>query len=188
MGLINWTIEKPVIPVYFTGWMEEDTLETIKTLGEQYDFKTILEIGTYCGLSSKAFLDANLNAELYCVDTWTAEWSAIYNAVAFPREQCIANLWEYRNRVELIQLPSTEGTQWLFDRGIKPDMIFIDGDHSYDGVYADLNLCLELFPDSFTWGHDFTWESVRCAMQDTCKKWGFKFEDKGNTWFIDKGK
>lgn len=113
-----------------------------------------LEIGSFFGLSSAitatAFRDAgNHSAHLHCVDLW--------------EEYFGASLGEFQANCESAQvLPwisaYKESSRTVGERFAEKtfDVVFIDGDHSYEGCLADLRATLPLVkPGGKIIGHDY---------------------------------
>lgn len=99
-----------------------------------------LEIGSFTGKSS-TFLAAGLveGARLACVDTWWNDAMLPYNQPANVFEQFLANTSPYRDKIETHRGTSLAiASEW--QRPI--DVLFIDGDHSFEGCSADLKAWL----------------------------------------------
>ncbi len=100
---------------------------------------TIVEVGSYHGKSAVNFAHAvrkNGNAAtVYCVDTWRNEnIEQARNLDVFDR--FMANTAPYADVIVPMRGRSEEvGVRW--DKG-PIDVLFIDGDHSYDGVVRDI--------------------------------------------------
>jgi hypothetical protein len=123
----------------------------------------IVEVGSYLGASS-CFLAAAAKERkcmVYCVDTWQND--GMSDGPCDTYDAFLRNTGSYRNTVTPIRGRSEETAQ-DFDRTI--DMLFIDGDHSYDGVAGDLRAWLpKLSCQAWIALHDFGWaEGVRRAI------------------------
>ena len=67
------------------------------------------------------------------------------------------------------------------------DVLFVDGDHSYSGVYSDLrNYYDKVKKGGVIIGDDFSWHSIKSAVVDFCKHKEIKFEDHKNIFVIRK--
>lgn len=130
--------------------------------------KNIVEVGTWKGrsamhmaLASESIMgiDDVSGAEIparpniYCVDTWLGGFDHILSdkphdaiardAVGSPQlfHQFLRNFAEeprFAKRVFPIQNTSINGARWLASLRIAPELIYIDGSHEYEDVYADL--------------------------------------------------
>ena len=65
-----------------------------------------------------------------------------------------------------------------------PDAIYIDADHSFEGVVADLTLALDLFPSAIIVGDDWDWEGVRKGVEAVLAPRGLRCQVLGNAWRV----
>lgn len=115
----------------------------VKTLGG--DFKEplrILEIGTWKGGSAAVMIvAAGRDVEMFCVDTWqgnAGEWNfeiAKNYDVGFMFLKNMT-LLGFMDRVHMIRCESHQAVKLFKDKDFH--MIFIDGDHRYEGVKQDI--------------------------------------------------
>lgn len=133
----------------------------IKMLVEKYDCRNYLEIGTYIGESINILTD-------YCEKLYsiTAEKESPYSMKFWCKEQ---DLPDYSQRLtyndKIIQF-FTDSKSFEFSL-LKDeiDLYFIDGDHSYNGVYSDTKKIFKIKKENaiVVW-HDF-------------RKAGFKYNE-----------
>lgn len=122
---------------------------------------TVLEIGSHLGASA-CFLAAGArrqNGTVYCVDLWQNVHMPDDIADTFPEFK--ANTAAFESTIVPIRKRSEELTdEDLPAEGF--DLIFIDGDHRYEGCKADIEvLAHRLKPNGVIAFHDMaTWEGV----------------------------
>lgn len=98
--------------------------------------KRAVEVGTDRGVFAEQFLDRWQGELLICVDPW-----APYDAMPYDRESdrrmAEHRLWRFGARIRLLPV---ESTQWAAAIGqdYHPGFVYIDGDHRYESVRADL--------------------------------------------------
>jgi glycosyltransferase involved in cell wall biosynthesis/SAM-dependent methyltransferase len=149
----DWEI-KPVPELYplvqingVQGYlMPGDVLYLFRTAGSLPPNATIVEIGSFMGLSAIVMAHAlianqNEGARLYCVDTW--QGSPEHQQMQVVKEKQLYDIF-IRNIQDAgvdhlicpIRKRSTEAAADFADESV--DLIFIDGDHSFEACYADL--------------------------------------------------
>lgn len=129
---------------------------------------TFVEIGSYLGSSScfiaEGILQSGRKSHLYCIDTWQNDAMSEGNRDTYNTS--LNNTQEYRNVISPLRGWSYDIAK-TFDK--KVDFIFIDGDHSYEGVKKDVDLWVpKLNPGALIVMHDIGWaEGVqRVVMED----------------------
>jgi hypothetical protein len=127
-----------------------------------------LELGSYCGASALFMAQYATQARIICVDPWDGRGPGEgYPLQAASLDAFQHHLWPYRERVEAWRMTSLEGLRLAYELGVRPDLVFIDADHSYEFVRADLQLARELFPEALVCGDDYYLEGVSRAVIKT---------------------
>lgn len=152
------------------GWMEPDELEYIASLASRS--KIIVELGTWRGRSAVCWAE-NTEGIVYCVDLWANDAYGI----PFPDDppdlhrrpewlltEFLRNTSGIRNIVPI--RTRTEIAATIFSNlGIRPDVVFVDADHGYNGVVADINAWRPLLAEGgVLCGHDYSyygWPDVK---------------------------
>lgn len=122
----------------------------------------ILEIGVFCGDFSDTLFHLN-PLKLYLVDMWEPNAELISgdqdgNNVRFISSESALNKvkekYSQYNNISIQQMKSTDFLLSIEDNSL--DMIYIDGDHSYEGVKSDLLLSFNKIKNGgYIMGHDY---------------------------------
>jgi predicted O-methyltransferase YrrM len=120
------------------------------------DNPVVVNIGAGAGTSGLAFRESRPDLWLFTVDKQRAE-SPLGCLVAEEKVLRDAGLWD--DQVQQIHGDSKEfGSNWLGD---PVDMVFVDGDHSYEGCAGDIEAWIpNLKPGGLLAVHDFNKEEV----------------------------
>ncbi len=168
-----WPAVRPrVNPEREHGWFREAIRDLLaRHLSDQT--RLVLELGSWLGLSTRFILQAAPAADVIAIDHWrgSAEHLNIPDAAKLlPHlyETFLVNCWESQDRLLPLRMGTIDGLRLIFERGLAPDVIYLDADHSYEAVKADLETCLDLFPEAILIGDDWDWTSVRQAVEDVC--------------------
>jgi predicted O-methyltransferase YrrM len=153
-----WTSCLPVLvqeAMKIDGWMSRKELEWL--YGQAVSKDTIIEVGSWKGRSSKVL--SACNKRLICIDTWTCPHPQYKGEGKEAKEEFSKNLRDEiaDGKVEVLEGKSANALKHLrMFRGVSPDMIFIDGDHTYEGAKADIEQALKILPKgSLLCGHDY---------------------------------
>jgi len=141
---LNYQI--PELEIEGAGSMNLACLEWLHEQAKKME--SIVEVGSYKGRSTHALL-TGCPGLVYAVDPWVTLDGA-YRPGAF--KTFLANVGYLRN-LRVIQVGSP-GAAGAF-RNESIDMVFIDGDHSYEGVKADIKAWLPK-TRKLICGHDYT--------------------------------
>lgn len=126
-----------------------------------------VEIGSYIGASScfiaEGIKKSKKSATLYCVDTWQND--AMSEGKQDTYQKFLENTKDYANIIVPLQGTSKKIAE-TFDKKI--DFLFIDGDHSYEGVKTDVNAWfLKLNSGAIILFHDVGWaEGVQRVIKE----------------------
>jgi beta-1,4-mannosyl-glycoprotein beta-1,4-N-acetylglucosaminyltransferase len=162
--------------------------------------KTVIEIGSWHGRSSRALAD-NLpdNGRLFCVDHWagsavernTNHQSAAWNDGDHAFLEFSDNLSDHiqSGKVIPVRMSSKNASAWFKKQGIKADLIFIDAGHTYEEVKEDIGLWKDVvFENGILSGHDYNytdgmWAGVTQAVDEAFNLPTIQQEDT-NIWAI----
>jgi predicted O-methyltransferase YrrM len=154
------------------GMMSEEELLWIATEAAKY--KRIVELGSYFGRSTRAIAD-NTKGRVIAIDNWMGPKERLMN---YSDRILIFDKFK-QNLEDLLQ--NGKVTTYREDFGVlpqitfnrPPDMIFLDGDHSYDAVIRDINWAISVMRDGgLLCGHDIDMKEVKMGVYDK-----FKFHD-----------
>ena len=120
----------------YVGELAFESLESIKTLCNKINPSNILELGFNRGMSAIMWLEAS-NATLHSIDMRTED--EVANWVEY-----IINT--YPTRFTYTSLDHTLLPQYEDEFKNKYDLIFIDGDHSYNAILRDTKNALTFNP------------------------------------------
>ena len=146
------------------GWMADSELEWLARQARKAS--VFIEIGSWCGRSSRAIAD-NLPADaiLICVDSFNgSSGEPDAHKTAKEREgdgvymKFLANLYDHirLGRVIPLRMDSANAAEVLRQKEVKADCVFIDGDHSMEGVRCDIDSFRPLVRDGgILCGHDY---------------------------------
>jgi predicted O-methyltransferase YrrM len=98
--------------------------------------KKILEIGSYLGASATCFgAAASAQTKIYCIDTWNNDAMTEGKRETFTAFS--ENTAPFKSSIVPVRGFSTNVIDQV--KGLTPDLdlLFIDGDHSYEGAKAD---------------------------------------------------
>ncbi len=130
--------------------------------------RAIVEIGSYLGASSSFMAQAALSnpnaCRLYCVDTWLNDAMPEGNRDTYA--EFLSNTRKYQRTIHAIRKRSDEAAKEFEG---KIDLLFIDGDHEYDGVKQDWDCWSPFLSETATVVmHDTSWaEGVQRVIKDS---------------------
>jgi len=187
----------------FYGWHSLAESNLYNNLIRSLNNGIIVEIGVYGGASLLGVIEScqQTNSHIYGVDPWEKISSANgMPLVARKRKIYRRKIKKIRLNLEhIIQCEGYDKNVTLvhdFSKNVAPtfkngsvDVVFIDGDHSYDSVYEDLSLWLPKVKRGGTiWGDDFGWRSVQLAVHNFCANNNIKYQRVcgRRAWIINK--
>ena len=130
--------------------------------------RLILEFGSWLGLSAD-YISKRIHPDciLICIDWWKGDTSIGFDVRDDLYEQFLVNIWKYKNNIIPIKMDGKTVMKYLAKLNIKPDLIYLDMDHSYDAVKADLKMLYKCFPNTLILGDDILyWDGVRKAVNE----------------------
>jgi predicted O-methyltransferase YrrM len=146
----------------------------------------VCEIGSYIGASACCFAAEMKRAgygTVFCIDTWNN--NAMSEGSRDTYAEFRKNTQKYVDFIVPVRGFSSEVAQRVASCISHVDLLFIDGDHSYDGVKADWNAYSPfLKPGSVVVFHDCGWaEGVKQVIAEHAKPLVGSFESLPNMWW-----
>jgi len=148
----------------------------LEKLIRQHRLKTGAEIGVFMGYHAAHILEACRNLTLFCVDLYDNiqgdgydDWNSQQFGDLF---QTVTRQMSKYHRATFIRLPSLQAAKALKPNSL--DFIFLDADHRYPAVKADLRAWEKVVrPGGVISGHDYShpsWPGVKRAVDEWAKK------------------
>lgn len=167
----------------------------------------IIEVGTWKGGSAIHMAglvkQQGLAAQIICVDTWLGAvefWTDQSDPERYQALKCrngyptvyyqfLANVIHRGCQDVIVPFPqtSTIGALWFRRFGVTADLIYIDGSHEEDDVYADLVSYWDLVrPGGVLVGDDWGWDGVRLAATRFARENGLTVTQLADKWYLEK--
>ncbi len=155
------------------------------------------EIGVNTGTTSAALLEAFPQMHLIMVDPWAPPrpGNSYYRSGDRMSEQdqdwhdgCKAEAMQHTNRYSerrsVYEVGSLEAAQFISPKTL--DLIFIDGDHSYEGVVADIQAWWPKMTEGSVFsGHDYNRPAVKRAVDEFADAWELEVTEGDHaTWMV----
>jgi hypothetical protein len=141
------------------GWTTDKELKILSELAHlSYN---VVEIGCWKGRSTKVLLDS-CSGIVYAVDKWEGanDQSGAMVLLQDVYSEFVKNVGHYDN-LEIIKELSLDAAKKINS----VDMVFIDADHSYEAVKADIEAWLPKC-NKFICGHDYDYPDVKKAVDE----------------------
>jgi hypothetical protein len=147
----------------------------------------VVELGAWLGLSTRFLAWKAPDAVVAAVDHWRGspehhaqpEWRAMLPSLY---ETFLALCWPCHERIVPVRATTLEGLHLLAGFGLTPDLIYVDAEHGYEAVLAELELARELFPDAVLVGDDHPHPPVRDAVAEFSRRHGLGVHTRGAGW------
>lgn len=169
--LLRWSSFNYRLEMRSSAGQRQGLLDLINWWGDIKGL-TVVEIGSYRGESARLFLDSGKVGKLFCIDPWCGCYDA-YDFAAFTNmsqvEKDFDSLAGKDPRVTKVK--GTIETLVEKHSELKPDIVYVDGCHTYDAVKNDLTIIRKAFnPRIAVCGHDFSEQFMGCrqAIVETC--------------------
>jgi len=138
------------------GWMSIEQLKWLFNTAKEME--TIVEVGSYKGRSTYALLTGT-DGTVWAVDPFTGM------KIGDFYDDFVKNVGHFEN-LKILRMKSEEAVKQFKDKSI--DMVFIDGDHTYEEVKKDIEMWLPKVKKLIC-GHDYQGADVRKAVDEKLK-------------------
>ena len=204
----------PRVPSFLHGWLGHGNRRVLTHLLHTDQPHTVIELGSWYGRSAQWMAShAHRPERLLCVDVWSETEIMDQQQVIRPHhpvrfqgecrsvadtlqdhplwETFLVNLWPYRDRVEAVRLDTLTGLRRIYQQLLSQGkldqvgLIYIDADHRYEAVCAEITLAHQLFPEARLVGDDYTaHRPVRRAVTEMADRLGFQVVTDHNCWYF----
>ncbi len=152
------------------GWMFPDELAWL--FNTACTMRNVVEVGSWKGRSTYA-LASGCEGLVFAVDHWqgspdSGSWTYVPEGHAGPGPEFVRNLAALPNVRRVFGSSPDVATRFGKLYGLYPasvDMVFIDGDHAYESVAADIEAWLPK-AQKLICGHDYLMNGVARAVQE----------------------
>lgn len=129
------------------GWFAPENRANLDRLIAEHGVKSVIEIGSFLGLSAVWFAEHEQIERVTCVDRWyePATVETPNNLVNFLRRWRLPDDFFYLFRENIFAsgqvnkiIPIRGDSRDVWSHCMDSDLAYIDGDHSYPGCRADI--------------------------------------------------
>ena len=187
-ALFPWPAEPPAVPADPHGWCCAGHREILQDrLGP--DTQVVVELGSWLGQSARLLLELAPKATVICVDHWkgSSEMGNMMQAqTRLPTLELtwLVNQWPWKDRAIPVKADTLEGLRLVHEHGIRPDLVFVDAEHTYEAVSAELHLIEQLFPQALVHGDDWYLPDVKLAVSTAAARRHLTIRTVENAWSL----
>jgi hypothetical protein len=168
-----WPDRLPDVAPSREGWFDQRNRAFLSCFVGPGD--VVVEIGAWTGNSTLWLAEKVGEAgHVYTIDHFKGSWEHQADpglAAKLPTlwETFVVNCWDSRDRITPVRADSRVGLLALYNRAVRPALVYVDGAHDYDTAVRDLLLSAFLWPSAQLVGDDFEHPDVQRAAFDAAK-------------------
>jgi hypothetical protein len=184
-----WPEQKPTVAAREReGWLFPSTQEMLSRFLSS-NTELVVELGSWLGLSTRFIASRAPRAAVIAIDHWQGSPEhqhdpALRELLPKLYETFLVNCWNDRARIIPVRAGTLQGLERVARSGLQPGCIYLDADHSFEAVSADLQAIQRLFPKAIIVGDDWNWEGVRRAATDFSNAVGRPLEALESGWCV----
>ena len=155
------------------GWLTELEAAYLAQLASKS--LVAIEVGSWMGRSTCA-IAANIQGYVWAIDTWKGSAEHAPMLADKPSDWLYERFLANTQGLPIVplMLPSVDAAVLFRRTGTRADMIFIDANHTYESVKADIEAWMPLLVDGgVLCGHDFDpvyWPGIVQAVKECVPK------------------
>lgn len=193
-----------LLPLDLQGW--NGNSEIFRYLINKTKPKIIIEVGSWKGQSAITMANVLKNnksdAKIYCVDTWLGAlefWDDLADTPernlllknGYPQiyYQFLSNVVHTNTKEIITPFPITSSiaAKYFKNKGISPQLVYIDASHEEEDVWNDINNYYPLIDKGIIFGDDFSMKGVRNSVVNFCFDNFLRYNVfESNFWVIEK--
>lgn len=168
------------------------------------DMLSVIEIGNWCGVSTKAIKENAPNAKIFVINEWNRDLAAYqqkYNAklekdrrrisekLSILWENFIINCWNIKDSVYVLRTTPKIGLETLAEQDVFADAIYINSIIDSNDLTNILNYCKINWPEAVLFGDGYNDPYNEYAIKRSLNNFELKFKikvkNKNNIWYIN---
>ena len=168
---MRFTVNTPCAADYLTN-IKHPRWESLTCYIRHYNFRLGAEIGVSDGVNLQNLLSLNPELKMYGVDSYESEGNELerYDEGIYEgrtKEKMVKHMEKieskYAPRLRMLYMDTREASEFIPNEHL--DFVFLDADHSYEGVMRDIELWgPKVKKNGLMMGHDLNWGSVARAV------------------------
>lgn len=148
----------------------------------------VVELGSWLGMSTRWLLQNTMpHCHVIAIDHWKGSLENQSDPIVSTiYERFLNNCMAYKDRLTPLRMDTVTGLELLKERGLKPDLFFVDAGHDYESAKRDITTCLEFGCPIV--GDDFNpvdWPGVTKAVWEIARDRNLKVQFKFKAWSMD---
>jgi len=159
--------------------------------------RVIVELGSWLGLSARYLIhetnfyllhDAAFPT-LICIDHWRGDAGVFSDPGSAPRLeraklQFYRNMWPWRGQVIAVEADTLDGLDEVAAAGVNVDLCYVDSEHTFDRVSAELASIDAYWPEAAIVGDDLHLPEVARAVRHFSAKAGRTFRNNAGAYYF----
>lgn len=138
------------------SWYLREMCRDLRPILQQFQNPIVHEVGSYEGESAEIFAQEFPFATIVCIDPWKSGYDDLDDTSHHNFNEVFKNFLFRTNYLKNINYSPTDYKDYCSFNETLPQMVYIDGLHSYEGVKSDIELSLKVLPKGgIISGHDY---------------------------------
>lgn len=190
-----WPMNKPIDSTKFIGSLPQQELLACLILKQKRPIKIIFDLNSWMGSSILFLAYESSFSQIFALDNWCENLSVgelTPERTELAYYSFLSRCWHIKHRITHFKGAVVDSLNMLHLKGVKPDIIYINGSIDYEKALQQINYILEHFPEAVVCGEDwdFSFQDMILPMQRAvfaaALKYGYRIKHKDSFWYLKK--